>query len=557
MLRPKAGIPPAAVGEVIERKYRVDRIIGQGGMGHVVAAWHLRLDEPVALKFLRNDVLGCPGVATRFEREAKAAAKIKGEHVCRVLDVGHCPKHGPYMVMEYLEGQDLGTRLEQGGPLPVDTAVGFVLQACEALAEAHVRGIVHRDLKPSNLFLTKHPSGQPLVKLLDFGISKSTEGEGQAQRLTVTDMVMGSFAYMSPEHIRNVRDVDARTDVWALGVILFELLTAELPFPAQTQSELIAKISADPPVPLRARRPDAPAALEAIILRCLKKDVDRRYENVAELTRALAPFASDCEGLVESILRIVGVTLPVRARAQAAALWPEPVGGATTVAPDSDEPTDVLRAKPQDPARPTLASAGAAPQGIGTEVGSGEDGQLTGPSSSDTTLPLPEALARRSSLARPAPKRGVGAVALDLGVPAGSTAASWTPSRLGTLGTGRSRRWVGAVAVRTVLAAAGTAVVLMTLPSPDGGVETAPGVRHEPPPSSPASAGTDEPAASERPGTEPVAASVVADASSDAGRSSPPAVGSTTATATTSGKPHPSKQPGGRPGAQGNPYSTR
>jgi len=196
-------------------KYRVDRILGAGGIGIIVAAHHLQLDERVAIKFLLPDALKSADVVARFAQEARAAVKIKSEHVVRVIDVGTLPSGSPYMVMEYLEGIDLGGYLQLHGALPTAVAAEFVLQACEAIAEAHALGIVHRDLKPPNLFVTRAADGSPLIKVLDFGIAKAGVGDLQ---ITRTQAVMGSPGYMSPEQMRSSKSADARRDIWAIGV---------------------------------------------------------------------------------------------------------------------------------------------------------------------------------------------------------------------------------------------------------------------------------------------------------------------------------------------------
>src|SRR3954470_13666053 len=212
---------PVQEGEILAGKYRVERVLGVGGMGVVVAATHLQLDERVAIKFLVPDALSSDEAVARFAREARAAVKIKSEHVARVIDVGTLDNGAPYMVMEYLEGGDLSRVLQAQGPLPVEDAVEYVLQACEAIAHAHVLGIVHRDLKPANLFLTKRNDGSQSVKVLDFGISKVLSGNSGASSsdaaMTRTRAVMGSPLYMSPEQMTSTRDVDGRTDIWALG----------------------------------------------------------------------------------------------------------------------------------------------------------------------------------------------------------------------------------------------------------------------------------------------------------------------------------------------------
>ncbi|MEA2751339.1 MAG: eukaryotic-like serine/threonine-protein kinase [Myxococcales bacterium] len=278
-------------GDVIAGKYRVERVLGSGGMGVVLAVTHLQLGEAYAIKCLNPAGAADPETVERFMREARAAVRIKSEHIARVSDVGTLDDGSPYILMECLSGRDLGEVLAASGRLSIDDAVEYVLQACTGIAEAHALGIVHRDLKPSNLFLTERLDGAALVKVLDFGISKAVADTGpHTPSLTQTASVFGSPAYMSPEQIRSAKNVDFRTDVWSLGVILHELLTGELPFVAETSGGLLSAIAADEPEALRDRRPDAGEELDAIVKRCLEKKVEKRFQSVAELASALEPF---------------------------------------------------------------------------------------------------------------------------------------------------------------------------------------------------------------------------------------------------------------------------
>lgn len=278
------------IGQVLAGKYRVDRVLGAGGMGIVVAAMHLQLDQVVALKFIRREALHNAEVVSRFEREARAAVRLKSEHVARIIDVGRLDSGSPYIVMEHLEGQDLATLLQRQRSLPVAVACDFIIQACDAIAEAHGLGIVHRDLKPGNLFLASTSHGQQGIKVLDFGISKS-QAAGDPS-MTRTQAVMGSPGYMSPEQMRSTKNVDGRSDVWSLGVILYELVAGRPPFDAETFTALCVKISMDPHPPLPAFPVALPPGFEAVINRALEKDPARRYQSAVELAQALAPYAN-------------------------------------------------------------------------------------------------------------------------------------------------------------------------------------------------------------------------------------------------------------------------
>jgi serine/threonine protein kinase len=280
---------PFAVGDVIGAKYEVMGLLGSGGMGYVISARHTELGEMVALKFLRPEALAHAELVERFAREARAAAKIRSEHVANVFDVGTLPDGTPFIVMEYLAGKDLADHLHQEGALPISVAVEYIMQACEALAAAHAHGIVHRDIKPENLFLTQQAQGMSMIKILDFGISKIALPRGKRD-LVRTQMALGSPVYMSPEQIRCSDQVDARSDIWAVGCVLFELLTGVTAFDEPSLLELSAAILEREPVPLQTLRPDASTELENVVLRCLAKNPDERYQNVAELAIALYPF---------------------------------------------------------------------------------------------------------------------------------------------------------------------------------------------------------------------------------------------------------------------------
>jgi len=297
-----AGVP---IGALLAGRYRVERVLGQGGMGIVVQAMHLQLHQPVAMKFLLPEVLGNQQVVQRFLREAQAAVRLKSEHVARVIDVGSLETGAPYMVLEYLEGTDLSNVAR--AQLTVGGIVDLMLQACEALAEAHSLGIVHRDIKPANFFITRRPDGALLLKVLDFGISKTPTTGGQ---LTATQTVMGTPAYMSPEQMRSSRDVDHRSDIWSLGVVLYELLQGAPPFGGDTFSSMVLKVVNDPLPKLTV---SLPGELDCIIYRCLEKAPARRFQNIAELAHALAKYAQSETQAAISVQRtrgIVGAALP-------------------------------------------------------------------------------------------------------------------------------------------------------------------------------------------------------------------------------------------------------
>jgi eukaryotic-like serine/threonine-protein kinase len=282
-------------GRVLAGKYRIDEILGRGGMGVVLAVTHVTLGQRHAMKllgFTPDDVS-----VERFVREARAAATIDSENVARVHDVGTLDDGTPYMVMELLDGADLDSILRESGPLPVPIAVGYLMQACAALAEAHAAGLVHRDVKPSNLFLTRRADGSRLVKLLDFGISK--EVRTGARQLTSAGTIIGSPHFMAPEQLVSSSDVDLRADVWSLGATLFELLAGATPFTGDGATEIFASVLRDEPRSLRELRPEAPAGLEKVILRCLRKDPADRFESAAALARALAPYVALADPLTD------------------------------------------------------------------------------------------------------------------------------------------------------------------------------------------------------------------------------------------------------------------
>ncbi|MDB4964180.1 MAG: Serine/threonine-protein kinase pkn3 [Myxococcales bacterium] len=295
-----------AAGTVLVGKYRIESVLGRGGMGMVYRAHHLTLDETIAIKVLRRDVSLDEETVHRFVREAQSAVKLKSEHVARIRDVGTFDDGLPYMVMEFLEGADLGQLVDANGAMNVPVAVDLVLQACDAIAEAHSLGIVHRDIKPTNLFVSFRPDQTAIVKVLDFGISKSSTGADLS--LTQTSSMLGTPAYMSPEQMRSARTVDARTDVWSIGTVLYELVEARRPFNAESFSEMCVMVAMDPPAPM-VHAPE----LEPIVLRCLHKNPKDRYANVPELMRDLAQFAGNADAARRFITRahrVLGLPVP-------------------------------------------------------------------------------------------------------------------------------------------------------------------------------------------------------------------------------------------------------
>jgi serine/threonine-protein kinase len=315
--------PPGTV--IAGGKYRVNRLLGEGGMGWVVVATHLQLEQRVALKFMRS--AKNPEAVGRFLREARAAARIQSEHVARVSDVGTLENGSPYLVMEYLEGEDLSELIEAKGALPDYLAIDYGMQACEGLAEAHAAGIIHRDLKPANLFLARRTDGSVRVKLLDFGISKLTPAPGSQPEInmTSTQALMGSPLYMAPEQMRSSRSVDRRADIWSMGTIIYEMLTGRSPFEGSSLPEVCARILSDKAASMLELQPDLSPELDAVVLRCLEKDPSKRYPDVASLAHALGAFGTDeIRSTAERIGRVSRVLVaPPEDRIDSAVIQPQ------------------------------------------------------------------------------------------------------------------------------------------------------------------------------------------------------------------------------------------
>jgi serine/threonine-protein kinase len=285
-------------GERIGGRYLVERVLGAGGMGMVAAARYPELGQQVAIKFMRAELAADSTLSARFLREARLAARAKSPHFVRVFDFGRLSSGVPYLVMEMLRGRDLGAELEERGALPVETAIDYLLQAMIGIAEIHALGVVHRDLKPSNLFLAE-AAGTRTIKVLDLGLSKES-----AAGLTTTGHSFGTPHYMSPEQIRESKSVDPRSDLWALGVILYELLTNTVPIgeACTATGEVFGQVLHTDPVPLRQRRPELPAALEAVIGKCLRRNPAERFTEIAEIAEALRPFAGTASvGRVDAV----------------------------------------------------------------------------------------------------------------------------------------------------------------------------------------------------------------------------------------------------------------
>ena len=288
-------------GTILGEKFRVERVLGEGGMGCVVEATHLELGTKVAIKFLLPSALQNAEIVTRFEREARATAALQSDHIVNVTDVGRFPDGSPYMVMEYLSGCDLSTGLARaGGRLPIAEAVAYGVQAAAGLADAHDSGVVHRDIKPANIFLHERKDRRVVVKIVDFGIAKQTEDT--SRNITLASAIMGSPKYMSPEQLRNSKSADARSDIWSLGVTLFEMVAGRTPFAAESMAVLHADILHAPAPSVLEFRPEAPADLDAIVQRCLAKDPAARYASTRDVMVALEQLAMGTSSVTPSFV---------------------------------------------------------------------------------------------------------------------------------------------------------------------------------------------------------------------------------------------------------------
>ena len=344
-------------GTVVDGKYRIERVLGQGGMGVVVAASHVELGTEVALKLLRPELAANESLLARFRREARAVAALSSDNTVRVFDVSPPGASPTYIVMERLRGRDLGTRLAQGS-FEVPEAVDYVLQACAALAEAHAVGVIHRDLKPTNLFLARAADGSTIVKVLDFGISKVTGRLAAGAAQTSRESIMGTPTYMSPEQLDAKPDVDGRTDIWTLGVILFELLTGQQPFEAPTLPQLCMKIIREPAPPAQSFRVEVPPELDVIIARCLEKDPRRRFATALDLAEALARFAPPATAA--AVPRMHAVQREALSRQRGSEAPPPPRDALARIERESIPPVAepaLGRARPRDRGAPLVGVA--------------------------------------------------------------------------------------------------------------------------------------------------------------------------------------------------------
>jgi serine/threonine protein kinase len=351
---------PVQLGGIVDDKFRVERVLGAGGMGIVVEATHLLLRQRVALKFIRREIARDATNVARFLREARACVQLRSEHIARIMDVGTLADETPFIVMEYLEGRTADEIVKAEGRLPAETAVQYVLQACVGMAEAHALGIVHRDLKPHNLFVTTTPAGRALVKILDFGISKAalTGGSGDDHALTDSRTIVGSPAYMAPEQMESSRDVDARADIWSLGAILFSLCAGHPPFRGASLLQLCARVETGDREPLDAAALAVPAGVVDAIDACLKRAPAQRPADLGALAERLAAFTRDGDELAAEVAATLRTTRRATAPAEATPppATPTPVvransGGLDSTIASSDE--SLVEATPAPAVRST------------------------------------------------------------------------------------------------------------------------------------------------------------------------------------------------------------
>jgi serine/threonine-protein kinase len=515
---------PVREGDVLAGKYRVERVLGSGGMGVVVAAKHLALGERVALKVLLREAMNKPDVAPRFLREARTALCIRSEHVAHVLDVGELEDGLPYLVMEHLEGADLRQLLRVRRSFSPADAIEVGLHVADALAEAHAQGVVHRDLKPSNLFLTERADGRPLVKVLDFGIAKSVHELGDGHE-TQTDTFIGSPRYAAPEQLRSAKNVDARADLWSLGVVLYELVAGVRPFEAESAVAVIATIMADEAPPLREHVPDVDPALEAAIARCLERDPARRFQSVREVAQALAAVPLDRQGALVDLCHL--------ARQRAAAMAAAEPGAhgtrATAVeahadAAPAEEAHAATEARPKLPAASALAAAAALAARVGPAPADKTSFAVLDSTPAPQAIVPPEAAPpaapaaeppEPSPVASPAPRPTVEADATPAGVSRAGAPPSDPPRR--------ARALTAVVLAAALLAGAALAPrVLGSRYTPEPHDEAIPKAGAAPSGSAPVTPASEVPPASSVAPAPPAASAAAPPSSSPPGASTPP-----------------------------------
>ncbi|MBX3273995.1 MAG: serine/threonine protein kinase [Sandaracinaceae bacterium] len=291
MAHPQPAPADPKIGMVLQDRYRIVRKLGDGGMGSVYEGEHVLIKRRVAIKVLHPQFAQNPEITARFQREAEAATSIGHPNIVEVTDMGSFPDGSAYMVLEFLDGRDWAKDIKDEGPQPLGKVVHILSQVCDALTAAHAKGIVHRDLKPENIFLIARHGDPCFAKVVDFGISKIVDSQESDRSLTQTGTALGTPYYMAPEQCQGKKDVDLRADVYALGVILFQALTAQYPFDDESYPMLVLKICTEPPPSIAAFRADVPPQLQDVLHRMLAKNRDHRFSSCAEVKAALAPYA--------------------------------------------------------------------------------------------------------------------------------------------------------------------------------------------------------------------------------------------------------------------------